>query len=97
MRIWGNDGAVQVLKGHEGAVLCVLVLPNGDILSGGGDKLVKLWSGSKCVHTFAGHTDSVRCALDPRFTTPLALCPAWHHHTCCISRLVSRKCLPARQ
>jgi phospholipase A-2-activating protein len=63
VRVWGNDGSVEVLEGHGGAVLAVLVLPSGDILSGSGDKTVKLWSHGKCVRTFAGHGDSVRQAI----------------------------------
>lgn len=50
----------QVLEGHEAAVLCLLCLPNGDLLSGSGDCTIKVWSGGKCTHTIAAHSDSVR-------------------------------------
>ena len=39
---------------------CLLLLPNGDFLSGSNDTTIKLWSNRKCIHTFPGHTDTVR-------------------------------------
>ena len=50
----------QVLEGHEAAVLCLLQLPNGDLLSGSGDCTIRVWSGGKCTHTIPAHSDSVR-------------------------------------
>ena len=42
-------------------MLCVLVLPNGDIVSGSGDTTIRVWSGTgACMHTIRGHTDTVR-------------------------------------
>lgn len=53
---------LQVLEGHEAAVLCLLQLPNGDLLSGSGDCTIRVWSGGKCTHTIPAHSDSVRWA-----------------------------------
>jgi len=37
---------VHVLQGHhEGAVLSLLLLPSGDLLSGGGDQTIRVWKG----------------------------------------------------
>ena len=55
--------ASQVLEGHEAAVLCLVQLPNGDLLSGSGDCTIRVWSGGKCTHTIPAHSDSVRCAV----------------------------------
>jgi WD40 repeat protein len=63
IRVWRGGQCVQVLEGHEAAVLCLLQLPNGDLLSGSGDSTIKVWSGGKCTHTIAAHTDSVRWVL----------------------------------
>jgi hypothetical protein len=60
IRVWRGGQCVQVLEGHEAAVLCLLQLPNGDLLSGSGDCTIKVWSGGKCTHTIAAHSDSVR-------------------------------------
>lgn len=58
--------AAQVLEGHEAAVLCLLQLPNGDLLSGSGDCTIRVWSGGKCTHTIPAHSDSVRCGASER-------------------------------
>ena len=44
-------------------MLCLLVLPGGEILSGSGDTTVKMWApgGGPCIHTIKAHTDTVRC------------------------------------
>lgn len=34
---------IQSLEGHNYAVLCVAVLPNGNIISGSADKTLKVW------------------------------------------------------
>lgn len=51
-----------MLEGHEAAVLCLLLLPSGDLLSGSGDCTIKVWSleTGKCTATIAAHADSVR-------------------------------------
>lgn len=60
IRVWQDGHCIETLKGHEGPVQCLLLLPNGDFLSGSNDTTVKLWSNHKCIHTFPGHTDTVR-------------------------------------
>lgn len=60
IRRWRDGQCVEVLEGHEAAVLCLLLLPNGDLVSGSGDCTVRVWRGGKCVHTIAAHSDSVR-------------------------------------
>ncbi len=60
IRVWKDSKCIETLQGHEGPVQCLLLLPNGDFLSGSNDTTIKLWSNSKCVHTFPGHTDTVR-------------------------------------
>lgn len=59
--MWGDDGNAQVLEGHEGPVQCLLVLPDGSLVSGSNDKTVKIWQGTRCVKTLTGHSDTVRC------------------------------------
>ncbi|KAL3142952.1 hypothetical protein ABBQ38_003237 [Trebouxia sp. C0009 RCD-2024] len=38
---------MKTLEGHEGPVQCLLLLPNGDFLSGSNDTTIKLWSSLK--------------------------------------------------
>ena len=55
---------MRTLEGHEGAVLCLAALP-GDgarLLSGSGDKTIRLWAEGRCAGVFTGHTDTVRWA-----------------------------------
>lgn len=59
--MWRADGSAQVLEGHEGPVQCLLLLPDGSLLSGGNDTTIRLWVDGKCQHIFRGHTDTVRC------------------------------------
>ena len=63
LRIWSPaDGrCLAVLYGHAGPVLAVAALaPSGDVLSGSGDKTIKVWRGGSCIATLTGHTDTVR-------------------------------------
>lgn len=60
IRVWKEGECVETLPGHEAPVQCLLLLPNGDFLSGSNDTTIKLWSNYKCAHTFPGHTDTVR-------------------------------------
>ena len=53
-----------MLAGHENSVLCVVVLSNGDILSGSADTTLKLWREGQCVKTLTGHSDSVRAVAE---------------------------------
>ena len=50
----------QVLEGHTAAVLSLIVLPGGALLSGSGDSSIKMWVDGKCTATLKGHTDTVR-------------------------------------
>lgn len=34
LKVWKGGKCVRTCEGHEGAILCLLVLPNGDILTG---------------------------------------------------------------
>ena len=63
LRLWSPaDGrCLGVLYGHAGPVLAVAALaPSGDVLSGSGDKTIKVWRGGSCIATLTGHTDTVR-------------------------------------
>lgn len=60
--MWRGSECAATLEGHEGPVLSLAVTPDGDILSGSGDTTIRRWSGGKCVQTYKGHTDTVRCA-----------------------------------
>ncbi|PNW78780.1 hypothetical protein CHLRE_09g389912v5 [Chlamydomonas reinhardtii] len=62
VRVWRDGKCAATLTGHEGPVLCLLVLPGGEILSGSGDTTVKMWApgGGPCIHTIKAHTDTVR-------------------------------------
>ena len=58
--MWNEDGASQPLKGDQGPVQCLLLLPDGRLLSGGNSGTIHLWVSGKVQHTFEGHTDTVR-------------------------------------
>ena len=60
VRFWQGGACVQILEGHSDAVQCLLLLPDGRLLTGSNDRSIKLWEQHKCVHTFQGHTDTVR-------------------------------------
>jgi WD40 repeat protein len=53
------SGEVVTLAGHEDAVACVAVAPDGRIITGSDDTSVKLWRGGECVRTIEVHTDMV--------------------------------------
>ena len=99
IRVWRGGQCVQVLEGHEAAVLCLLQLPNGDLLSGSGDCTIKVWSGGKCTHTIAAHSDSVRWAAGGGCSSTVSLGVGfmvqgrWRQHA---ARLIGLPCcLPA--
>lgn len=62
LRVWRGGKCAASLSGHLGPVLCLLVLPGGEILSGSGDTSVKMWApgAGPCIHTIKAHTDTVR-------------------------------------
>ena len=52
---------VNVLKGHEAAVWCVLPLNGQGFVTGGADKAQRVWDGhGKCTGVLKGHVDVVR-------------------------------------
>lgn len=59
VRIWRDGKCEQTLE-HGSPVQCVLVLDNGDIISGCSDGAIRLWRAGKLAHSFQGHTDTVR-------------------------------------
>ncbi|KAJ1966719.1 WD repeat protein Lub1 [Dispira parvispora] len=59
-KVWHNWQVATELVGHQYAIWAVLSLPDGSILTGSADKLIKRWQGSNCVGTYRGHTDCVR-------------------------------------
>ena len=64
VRLYHVDGTlVHTFKGHTGSVLAVAATPDGQhIISGAGDKLVKVWSVAtkSLVSTCEGHSTDVR-------------------------------------
>jgi phospholipase A-2-activating protein len=59
--VWRGTECIGTLEGHSKPVLSLAVTPEGEILSGSGDTTIKRWAGGKCVQTYTGHTDTVRC------------------------------------
>ena len=49
-----------MLEAHQGPVQCLLLLPGGNLLSGGNDGTIRHWLAGKVQRTFTGHTDTVR-------------------------------------
>lgn len=57
IRIWTLEGdVVYTLSGHTSFVYSLSVLANGDIVSGGEDRTVRIWRGEspQITHSFAG-------------------------------------------
>lgn len=51
IRVWTLGGdIVYILSGHTSFVYSLAVLPNGDIVSGGEDRSVRIWTGN--IHHF---------------------------------------------
>jgi F-box/WD-40 domain protein 7 len=65
LRIWDTKRMMNchVLLAHDEGVLCVLVLSNGTIVSGGSDCTVKQWniSNGHLIMTLSGHKQEVLC------------------------------------
>jgi len=76
VKLWSwkeDDTPMHSLVGHTGKVNSAVVSPDGDsIISGGEDRLVKLWriSTHECFATMSGHTDEILCvAISPDGST----------------------------
>ncbi|KAH9854795.1 WD-40 repeat-containing protein [Lenzites betulinus] len=60
IRIWTMEGdCVYTLSGHTSFVYSISVLPNGDIVSGGEDRTVRIWRDSECAQTLVHPAISV--------------------------------------
>lgn len=52
IRFWSMDGLeVSQLHGHESFIYALAVLPNGELVSSGEDRTVRVWRGSECIQT----------------------------------------------
>jgi WD40 repeat protein len=61
-KIYLNDGdkILNVLEGHQWSILCLLILPNGNLVSGSADKTIRIWdladlNNTKCLKILRGH------------------------------------------
>ncbi|KZT09614.1 PFU-domain-containing protein [Laetiporus sulphureus 93-53] len=60
IRIWTMEGdVVHTLSGHTSFIYSISVLPNGDIVSGGEDRTVRIWRDGECVQTIVHPAISV--------------------------------------
>ncbi|KAK4649106.1 WD repeat protein Lub1 [Podospora bellae-mahoneyi] len=60
IRLWKLDGTeVGELRGHDSFIYSLACLPNGEIVSGGEDRTVRVWKGSECVQTITHPAISV--------------------------------------
>ena len=60
IRLWELRGRqVAELNGHESFVYCLAGCPNGDLVSCGEDRTVRVWRGSQCVQTITHPAISV--------------------------------------
>ncbi|EMD38180.1 hypothetical protein CERSUDRAFT_82424 [Gelatoporia subvermispora B] len=60
IRIWTMEGdTVYTLTGHTSFVYSISVLPNGDIVSGGEDRTVRIWREGECAQTIVHPAISV--------------------------------------
>ena len=52
---------IRIMRGHTGAVLCLIVLPTGELVSGSADTTIKMWnvSSGKLIRTLTGDTNNV--------------------------------------
>lgn len=53
----------NVLKGHEGPVFCLRLLPNERLVSGSGDHTLRIWNVVKgsCLNTLESHSRDIKC------------------------------------
>lgn len=67
IRVWTLEGdAVYTLSGHTSFVYSLAVLPNGDIVSGGEDRTVRVWRGAFLLTLDMDKTMAHLCALRRR-------------------------------
>ncbi|RKP34726.1 WD40-repeat-containing domain protein, partial [Dimargaris cristalligena] len=60
LRVWGLDGScLQVLSDHTSFVYTMCLLPTGELVSGGEDRSIKIWSDGQCVQTFVLPAQSI--------------------------------------
>ena len=58
--LWSSDGQMRRLEGHQDGVSQVRELSNGQLLSIGLDRTLRLWtSGGEAAAVFIGHTDRI--------------------------------------
>lgn len=52
----------KIFRGHNAAVISVMELINGDIISASHDKTIKVWDkdSSECMYTLSGHSDQIK-------------------------------------
>ncbi|KAI7828285.1 WD40-repeat-containing domain protein [Kickxella alabastrina] len=63
-RVWVDGRCQYVLRDHEHAVWCVVVLQDGSVLTGSADKVIRLWRDGQMVQRYEGHTDCVRALVE---------------------------------
>ncbi|KAK4197124.1 putative ubiquitin homeostasis protein [Triangularia verruculosa] len=60
IRLWKLDGTeVGELRGHDSFIYSLACLPNGEIVSSGEDRTVRIWRGSECIQTITHPAISV--------------------------------------
>ncbi|KAK4310022.1 hypothetical protein Pmani_018377 [Petrolisthes manimaculis] len=62
-RVWSGWQCIHELKGHEGPLWAITILPGHStttILTASADKTIRMWRGDKECHKFNGHKDCVR-------------------------------------
>lgn len=60
IRLWQLNGRqVGELRGHESFIYSLASLPNGDIISSGEDRTVRVWRSSECIQTITHPAISV--------------------------------------
>ena len=60
IRLWKLDGQqVGELQGHESYIYSLVSLPNGELVSAGEDRTVRIWRGAECIQTITHPAISV--------------------------------------